>query len=98
MPSIPVRRWADGAWRGGPKAGRAAALTLLVIVLGAGAVRAAPAIERAIFSAPAQAHVGDPLLLFASGLVAPVRVFFSDGTNPLFEAASILFDAGRGTI
>jgi len=61
-------------------------------------VRAAPAIERAIFSAPAQAHVGDPVLLLANRLVAPVRVFFSDGTNPVIEATPVLFDAGRGAL
>ncbi len=98
IPSIPARGLAEGSRRGGLKAGRAVALTQLLIVLSAGLVRAAPAIERAIFSAPAQAHVGDPVLLFANSLVAPVRVFFSDGTNPVIEAASVLFDAGRGTI
>src|SRR5713226_10747846 len=95
---IPVSRLPDRPQRGGYRAGRAGALTLLLIVLGAGPVRAAPAIERAIFSAPAQAHVGEPVLLLANGLVAPVRVFFSDGTNPVIEATPVLFDAGRGTI
>src|SRR5207245_8592029 len=47
---------------------------------------------------PAQGAVGEPILIEASGLVAPVRVFFSDGVNPTIEAVPTLSDVARGLV
>ncbi|PYQ09772.1 MAG: hypothetical protein DMH00_12440, partial [Acidobacteria bacterium] len=80
------------------KRGSTARLALLMLFFCSGPLLAAPRLLRNAYSFPAQAHAGDPLLLLADGLAAPVRVFFSNGTTPTVEATPVLIDASRGTI
>jgi len=47
---------------------------------------------------PAAGAAGEPILIYASGLVAPVRVFFSDGVIPTVEATPVLSDVARGVV
>jgi hypothetical protein len=83
---------------GGPGPACLGPLAALLAVLAFAPALAAPAIERDPFTSPAEGHIGEPIMLFASGLVAPVRVFFSDGANPVVEATPAQFDAARGAV
>ena len=61
------------------------------------AVIAAPTITSFLTSSPAQARVGEPVIITATGLASPVQVFFN-GTALSNEAKPILVDLDRGLI
>ncbi len=66
---------------------------------GSRCLTAAPTItDGNAFKEPARAATGEPILIYASGLIAPVRVFFSDGANPTVEATPVLADITRGVV
>jgi hypothetical protein len=75
-----------------------AAVFLALLRFSAGHLAAAPRIVYTPTSLPAQAHVGDPVVLYVDGLVAPVHVYFSNGTSPVIEATPINVDAARGLV
>ncbi|MBP7146409.1 MAG: hypothetical protein KBD01_02605 [Acidobacteria bacterium] len=58
----------------------------------------APVIIQAGFVSPARAAKGEPLMIMAEKLVEPVRVFFSDGSNPTVEAPVLGLDTERGMV
>src|SRR5947209_13987875 len=85
-----------------PMKARSAA-TLFVCALagafGSRSLTAAPTItDGNALKTPARAGPGEPILIYASGLIAPVRVFFSDGVNPTVEATPALSDLTRGVV
>jgi hypothetical protein len=59
---------------------------------------AAPVITSVENGSPVHAQAGEPILLFAEGLEAPVRVYFSDGTDPVLESADVEADLDRGIV
>ena len=81
-----------------PKKSLVLAGILIAGIAFSGAVMAAPEITRIEGGSPAHAQVGVPVLMFANGLSSPVRVFFSNGTDPLIEATDVAVDLGREMI
>jgi hypothetical protein len=71
---------------------------LLTGLLAVGLSNAAPVITSFESGSPAHAQAGAPVLLFAEGLEAPVRVYFSDGTDPVLESAEVEADLDRGIV
>lgn len=57
---------------------------------------AAPRVTNVVNGSPAHGQIGKKMVFQAEGLVAPVRVFFSDGASPTVETTPVQFDAGRG--
>ncbi len=56
----------------------------------------APEITDVMASTPPHGQAGATVLLFATGLVSPVEVRFSDGTNPTVVASPVDLDLARG--
>src|SRR5262245_8407182 len=72
---------------------------ILVLLLHVRELHAAPTITSFLVGPrPAQGRVGEPLLISVSGLALPVDVFFSNGTNPVVEAATVVVDVARGVV
>src|SRR5262245_43700008 len=59
---------------------------------------AGPEVTRFLISQPAQARVGEPVLIAATGLAGTVKVFFSDGADPTVEALPVAVDFDRGIV
>src|SRR5262245_10948702 len=57
-----------------------------------------PRITSFLVSRPAQARIGEPVIIAATDLASPVQVFFSNGADPNVEATSVDVDLVRGLI
>ncbi len=62
------------------------------------AVGASPRITEVLGPAPVHGQRGATIGFLAQGLTSPVRVFFSDGSNPNVEASPVDVDLGRGIV
>jgi len=83
------------------RARRAAWPALLAAAFAAAAwaeTQAAPLITELMAGGPPHAQADATIGIFGSGFVAPLQVFFSDGTNPTVSAGAVAADTTRGIL